>query len=87
MKYTVEKVINALSKKKCIFQNNGLTNIIDISKAEKLGNKSWGKIEYLVNYNNFILIGRISHKYEKTSEEEKKPIIMRECIMKTSMIR
>ena len=86
MKYSIENVINALARKKCIFQNNGLTNIIDISKAENLGNKSWGKIEYLVNYNNFILIGRISHKYEKALEDEKKPFVMKECIMKTSMI-
>lgn len=80
----IRKIILALEKKKCNFQTNGLANIIDISKAESLGNKSWGKIEYLVNYCNYILIGRATHKRDKV--EEKKPIIMRECIMKTSCI-
>jgi hypothetical protein len=50
----IAKMLSQLEKKGCKILNNGLIDIIDISQANNLGNKSWGKIEYL-SKNGFII--------------------------------
>jgi len=39
-----DKAIRSLAAKKVNFSNTGA---IDLTKAEPLGNKSWGKLDYL----------------------------------------
>jgi hypothetical protein len=85
-KYSVEQVFEDLKRKKASVSFNGVVYIIDISKAESIGNKSWGKIEYLIKYHGAQLIGRLTYSKKFHTQTEEKPIIMKECIMKTNCI-
>lgn len=69
--YQLEVILQNLKQKKCKISYNGLTYILDISRAENLGNKSWGKIGYLMGYHDVRLIGRMAymHKFDTKSEE------------------
>jgi len=49
MKYTIETAMEKLSRKRVRFNKNE----IDTSKADYLGIKSLGIIDYLVNYHKF----------------------------------
>ena len=60
-KHRVDEVIRALEKKGCKIDN---TNVIDCKKATNLGNKSWGKIDFLVNHCGFIVINYIRKRDE-----------------------
>jgi hypothetical protein len=70
--YTQEDVLQALKQKRCKVTYNGLTYILDVSTAENLGNKSWGKIGYLVGYHDVRLIGKLAymHKHDDKKEEQ-----------------
>ena len=56
-KHNVDEVIRALTKKGCKI---GVTElgipVIDLEKAKEMGNKSWGKVDFLVNYYGFTTI-------------------------------
>lgn len=60
--------------------------VIDISKAEGIGNKSWGKIEYLLKFCDAKLIGTSTYKQNGNETIEKKPFIIKDCIMKVHII-
>jgi len=59
-KHNVDEVISSLSRKKDIRIKRG-SKIIEVlrdqseRKTHDLGNASWGKIDFLVNHNGFII--------------------------------
>lgn len=59
--HTLDEVIRSLSAKKdCKFADTGKQAIFILTKGsaeekKDLGNKSWGKIDYLVHYCGFML--------------------------------
>ena len=69
-KYTIERVFEDLKRKKVKITFNGLVYIMDISSAESLGNKSWGKIEYLVKIHKMQLIGRNTYLHANDAQKE-----------------
>lgn len=54
------KIVRILSRKGCKIGGQ----VIDIEKANDLGNKTWGYIDYLVNELHYSLVGR--KDYQKT---------------------
>jgi hypothetical protein len=53
-KHTVDEVLKSLSRKRDIKINNLEIQILVGDFAHNdLGNKSWGKIDFLVNHNNY----------------------------------
>lgn len=54
--YDVTTVLRLLAKKADVIIRGNVITIDRSSKAKKdLGNGSWGKIDFLVNYHNYIL--------------------------------
>lgn len=50
-KYNVDEVLRSLSKKSdCKVQGNTIKVLSGKGQKNDLGNKSWGKIDYLTNY-------------------------------------
>lgn len=55
-KHNLDEVIRSLSKKRDIQidTRKKVLEILNPGKNQDLGNKSWGKIDYLVNYAGYI---------------------------------
>jgi hypothetical protein len=70
--YSEDKVLRDLSAKHVAFSNNGAIKTLDVTKAQNLGNKSWGKIGFLQHYCGYTLIGKREYSFHE--ETEKQPI-------------
>lgn len=59
----IRVAVASLSKKGCKFykSDDGL-EVIDVTKANDLGNKTWGYVDYFVRRAGYVLVGR--HEYE-----------------------
>ena len=56
--YTIDKVLRALNKKNdCLVSETDKIVFVLVGRGKKndLGNKSWGKIDFLIHYCNFTL--------------------------------
>ncbi len=60
--YTVDEIRQSLRLKGVSVGDGVLIKTIDVGKAHTLGNKSWGKIDFLVNYQNFSIINMNEYK-------------------------
>lgn len=53
-KHTVDEVLRSLSKKKDIkITGNEIQILVGKDSKQDLGNKSWGKIDFLCNHNGY----------------------------------
>lgn len=86
--------VNSLSKKGCKFykSDDGL-EIIDISKANDLGNKTWGYIEYFITKAGYVLVGKgdytnnLKKQYGTSAETPKKVKKDRDNLVKKEVAR
>lgn len=54
--YSKDEIVYFLKTKGCEFSGVGETHkIIGVSKAKGLGNNSWGKLDFLLNYHGYFL--------------------------------
>ena len=55
--YSEKEVVHFLKQKGCEFIKikGGLYGFIEVSNTKNLGNGSWGKLDFLMNYHNYFL--------------------------------
>ena len=74
----IEFVIKVLSQKRVKFDRSN--NVLDISKAEDLGSKSWGYIDFL-SKQEFVLVGKFDYlKQFNKKEKSSKISVVKESI-------
>lgn len=88
--YDEASVIRSLSRKNSCSINYGMQRVIEVEKDGDLGNGSWGKIDYLVNYCGYsvVRVAFISRgRRYKDNETDKKIVTTTKVIDMASMAK